>query len=51
MSGENDHEYQYLKKYELNFSKFLLDKEGNGRTLMGSLKSPTKVDQEIKKLL
>lgn len=61
VNGENEHElYHYLKNFnngkfkgniKWNFSKFLVDRDGNVVDRFGSLKSPAKIDQEIKKFL
>lgn len=61
VNGENEHElYHFLKKFDdgkfdgkikWNFTKFLVDREGNVIGRYGSLKSPKKIESDLEKLL
>ena len=61
VNGENEHElYHFLKKFDdgkfdgkikWNFTKFLVDREGNVIARYGSLKSPKKIEADLEKLL
>jgi len=61
VNGTNEHPlYNYLKNFgdgrfkgniKWNFSKFLVDKEGNVIARYGSTKSPSKIENDIKILL
>lgn len=62
VNGENEHElYHFLKtfggegkfdgKIKWNFSKFLVDREGNVIGRFGSLKKPAKIAKEIENAL
>lgn len=61
VNGDNEHElYHFLKtfndgkfsgKIKWNFTKFLVDREGNVVGRFGSMKSPKKIEDEIIKVL
>ncbi|RIA77862.1 glutathione peroxidase [Anaeroplasma bactoclasticum] len=61
VNGKNEHElYKYMKNFndgkfkgniKWNFSKFLIDREGNVVGRFGSLKSPKKLEESIEKVL
>ena len=61
VNGDNEHElYHFLKtfndgkfsgKIKWNFTKFLVDREGNVVGRFGSMKSPKKIEEEIVKVL
>lgn len=61
VNGANEHPlYTYMKSFnngkfkgniKWNFSKFLIDREGNVVGRFGSLKAPKKIEAEIEKIL
>lgn len=61
VNGENEHElYHFLKNFgdgafkgniKWNFSKFIVDREGNVVKRYGSMKSPKNMDKELEEIL